>query len=140
MNNKFNTGDLVTILIHPMEEQSRSDFLNKIKDKNLFITQIKIIDDKKVYYCTDDEGNIISISGGILNTDARLPFFFYESDFAEPKENSYIESTPIIDTCEACGSTNDIEYIEDPYQKDINNTSSFVFLCESCYQSKQGDI
>ena len=36
--------------------------------------------------------------------------------------------------CVGCGTRENVEYTEDPYQKDVNQVSMPTWLCSKCYQ------
>ena len=36
--------------------------------------------------------------------------------------------------CEQCGATEEVEFIEDPYQSEIHHDNTMHWLCRSCYK------
>jgi hypothetical protein len=43
--------------------------------------------------------------------------------------------------CESCRtSKEDVKYVIDPYDQDVNNEVRWCWLCDSCYQNHCDDI
>jgi rRNA maturation endonuclease Nob1 len=43
--------------------------------------------------------------------------------------------------CEKCGKDKpDVEYVEDPYDKEIEDVSNWKYLCDNCYDEISWDI
>ena len=45
-----------------------------------------------------------------------------------------------MERCEKCGCKDCASYVEDPYQKDMNDTIVMRWLCSECYADIAGDI
>ena len=42
--------------------------------------------------------------------------------------------------CERCGTDEDVDYVIDPYQQEINDREIWVYLCPDCYHECCMDI
>lgn len=42
--------------------------------------------------------------------------------------------------CEYCSTTENIEYTYDPYAWEIYDEKNYMWLCDSCWQSRADDI
>ena len=45
-----------------------------------------------------------------------------------------------MEECECCGTKEDIDYVIDPYDQDINNVERWTWLCQLCEQIYCDDI
>lgn len=42
--------------------------------------------------------------------------------------------------CDICGTTYDVQHVVDPYDQDVNNRTTFMWLCASCEADRRDDI
>ena len=42
--------------------------------------------------------------------------------------------------CDTCGSTDNVQHIPHPYQSEINDDNTLVYICSDCYNDACDDI
>jgi hypothetical protein len=71
---------------------------------------------------------------------------FYHPDFPELEEGAPFErihcraEEVVIYTCKDCGTHNDVTYTTCPYEADVNERATHVWLCDKCEKKRGSDI
>ena len=45
-----------------------------------------------------------------------------------------------VGVCERCGTTENVDYVIDPYDEEINDIERWCYLCPECYKEYLYDI